>query len=222
MLILPAILENDIDTFSHLLKRLSPHFTKFQIDIADGELVPNKTLPIEDVAQILNNQQSAISNKSFDFHLMVADYDSTLQHIDSLKNIISIATVFIHIKAISKPLDVKKYDFNVGLVLNPEDSIKDNLNELLNCSWVQIMTVTPGFQGAPFLPDQLQKIDELQKNLYTGKIILDGGINNYTIPTIIKRRCRPDALAIGSYLTKTHDLKARLEEIQKAIPDAEF
>lgn len=62
------------------------------------------------------------------------------------------------------------------------------------------MTVHPGAQGTPFIPEMLTKINELRENGFMGDIILDGGINNETLPLILKNKHLPTAVCPGSYL----------------------
>lgn len=213
MQIYPSILETDVKSFNEQLDRVLPFFSHFQIDIADGLFVPNKTVQIEEITEHRTwsmEHGALISTKTFEFHLMVEDYITEIEKLKLLRKVINIRTVLIHKKSL--PLDpstpqpfakgwVAQDDkgWNYGLVLNPEDDITTNWQVIKQFPIVQIMTVNPGFQGTPFLPETLDKIDELKHLGFTGKIILDGGINDKTLPLIMRRKFLPQAICPGSY-----------------------
>jgi pentose-5-phosphate-3-epimerase len=220
MQIYPSILETNVEIFWQQLKKLSPYFSYFQIDIADGKLVPNKTIQINDIISTIGQLNNlAIEQLIVEFHLMVFDYESEINKIDKLNrtvNFVKVKKVLIHLKALKTIAQllhgsiVKKAieqlnnltmkQFNIDLVLNPEDEVKSNWSTIKNFPTVQIMSVNPGFQGTPFLPETLNKINELRKLGFKGTISLDGAINDKTFPIILKNKYLPDVLFPGSYL----------------------
>lgn len=105
--------------------------------------------------------------------------------------------------------------YQIGLVLNPEDDVVSNWETIKQFATVQLMTVYPGAQGTPFVPKTLDKIDELRDCGFSGKIILDGAINDKTLPIILTRKNRPDAVCPGSYFKI--DIKERLERLKKLL-----
>jgi pentose-5-phosphate-3-epimerase len=82
---------------------------------------------------------------------------------------------------------------------------------------IQIMTVIPGFQGSPFQQKELNKIDWLRENGYRNTIFIDGGVNDKTIPIILSRKNRPDFAGIGSFLTKTPNIKDHVEYLANVL-----
>ena len=54
MQICPSILEPTAESLFRTINRLSPFYKYFQIDIADGIFVPNKTVQIEEIKDTLN------------------------------------------------------------------------------------------------------------------------------------------------------------------------
>lgn len=215
MKILPAILEQSIDSFWQSIKNLYPYFSHFQIDIADNKFVKNKTIQIEKIIASFSNFQLSTANCFFDFHLMVFDYQTEIVKLKELEKSMQIENVLIHLKVIKPDFKAENYQFKLGIVLNPEDKIKPNYNLIKNFPAVQIMSVNPGFQGAEFLPEVLTKINELRNSGYQGKIFLDGGINDKTLPVILKNPHKSDVLCVGSYL-KT-DTKERVKKLKKLI-----
>jgi len=216
MQIYPSILETKIKNLWHQIKKLSQFFPYFQIDIADGKFVKNKTIKIEKIIETFPNYQLLITNYfSFEFHLMVEDYLAEIEKLNELSQFIKIKKILIHLKAFKKSnyeLPITNYQF--GLALNPEDDVKLNWLTIKNFSTIQIMSVHPGFQGTPFLPATLKKINELRELGFKGIISLDGGINDKTLPIILKNKYQPDILFPGSYLReKTKERLAILKKI---------
>jgi ribulose-phosphate 3-epimerase len=222
MQFVPSILETDINQFSYQLQRLSLYFNWFQIDIADGLFVPNKTIQIENIIlaiQQFNNL--TISNFVFDFHLMVKDYETEIKKLSQLNNKVKIKNIFIH--ASTNPnyqlLTTNYSSFTFGLVLDPADDIKtiNQKYDLKNNPIIQIMTVNPGFQGSSFIPDMLNKVDQLSELNYKTNVFIDGAVNDKTIPLILSRKNLPDVLCIGSYLTKANNLKERVNYLKSVL-----
>lgn len=223
--IYPSILETNIKTFWQQLRKLLPLFPYFQIDIADGKFVPNKTIQIEEIIHTLPNSQLLISNHqlptsnyspSFEFHLMVDDYLPEIEKLKRLSSFIKIKKVLIHLKALKNSnYQLPITNFQYGLAINPEEDVKSNWSIIKKFSTIQIMTVNPGFQGSPFLAENLEKINELKNLGYKGLITLDGGINDKTLPIILKNKYQPDILFPGSFLREK--TKKRLKILREII-----
>jgi pentose-5-phosphate-3-epimerase len=77
------------------------------------------------------------------------------------------------------------------------------------------MSVVPGVQGNPFLPNTLKKIEQLRVLGYRNKIFLDGAVNDKTIPFINKQKFKPDVVCPGSFLTKAKDLEKNVKYLDK-------
>ncbi len=210
MLIIPAILEKTFAAAKERITKLSPYFSRFQIDIADGKAVPNKTLETADF------KTEEFSNIAFDFHLMVKDPEKELEALEKKQNI---NLAFIDLKSAKEKFFKTSYPFEIGITLNPEDKPEELLQKSFfqKINHVLIMTVNPGFQGSPFLPEMLPKIKTLRKLGFEGKIYLDGGINDKTTKYIKPYKNSIYALCIGSYLTKSKDVKNAKEVLERNL-----
>jgi ribulose-phosphate 3-epimerase len=218
MQICPSILESTADGLMFQINKLSPYIKYFQIDIADGIFVKSKTVQIDDIIKDFkqfNKYQSLV----FDFHLMVADFESDIKKINQLKKLINIKNIFIHFSAISNfKFQISNLSvIPIGMTLNPKDSVNDLTNHfnLKKVPLIQIMSVTPGVQGNPFIPETLNKIEQLRKLDYRNKIYLDGAVNDKTLPFINNLKYKPDVVCPGSYLTKTKTLKKNVEYLNR-------
>ncbi len=218
MIVVPAPLETVVEPFVANVKRLSRYYSRFQVDIADGKFVPNTTIQISDFVSIYPKLPQ---NLCYDFHLMVQD---PLLHIDTLLSLpkSTIGEILIHLSVFPNYIQlVADYpQFRFGLVLNPEDRVESVDRSLLkSIPCVQIMTVIPGFQGQSFIPKMLQKIEQLRNRGFSGEILIDGSVNEHTLPTILELQHQPDTVGIGSYLTKTKDeeLPRRVEFLKSQL-----
>ena len=214
MVIIPSLVEKTPEDLFFVIQKLAPHYQQFQVDIEDGIYIPNKTLSVFDIQKYLLHNTPP-KNLTYDFHLMVKEYEEEIKRIDGLKGALTIQSILVHTSL--KPdyqMLCKKYShFTFGLVINPQEEVgiitsQYNLN---NVPIIQIMTVIPGPQGQPFIPEALQKIEQLRITGFRNKIYLDGAINEKTIPIINALKYKPDVLCPGSYLAKTDELKKHVD-----------
>lgn len=220
MNIVPALLTHSNQEFNFQLSRLIPHFNRFHIDIEDGIFVPNTTLQFEDVLK----DCSLFPNIEIDLHLMIQNFEPLLKTITTYTNTVHIRTVLIHFSVLSnrtiEPLnELTMNKYKIGIVLDPLDTVTQlqshyNLNTI---EAIQVMTIQPGFQGQPFKPELLSKFDELRAAGYTGELLVDGSMNEKTIPLIKELKNKPDTVNVGSYLAKADAIEERIKELQQLL-----
>jgi len=225
MQICPSILEYNAEDYFTTIKKLSPYYKYFQIDFADGIYVDNKTASLDDFIFDLKKQSNNETMKQFifDFHFMVKNYEDYIKKINGLKNKINIKNVFIHYDLVKeRSLDSLRSlgmtgGETIGLVLNPQDQISDLASkyDLNKVAFLQIMSIAPGAQGKPFIPETLNKVEQLRELGYRYKIYLDGAVNDKTLPIINSQKFKPDFVCPGSYLTKTDKLKEHVDYLLK-------
>ncbi|MFA6005571.1 MAG: hypothetical protein WC775_03765 [Patescibacteria group bacterium] len=185
---------------------------RIQIDVADGILINHKTIPLTHFAAFCEKHEGQFAGNIFDFHLMVSEWEDVVSDLNELRSIIHINLILVHQVVFRR--NTSNF-FPVGLVLNPEDTV--SRETFKHVPAVQIMTVNPGPQGSPFLPQNLSKISDLRNSGYKGEILLDGGINEVTIPTILKQSVLPDVLGIGSQLTKSPSPQEEFKQLTDLI-----
>ena len=222
MIIFPSILEKTPEELFLQIQKLSKYYSYFQIDIADGIYVPNKTVQIEDILRSGLIEAGPLSDKTFEFHLMVKDYEKGVEQLLELKKFLDIKTVLINTSLSPNIQDLKSkiHEFSFALVLNPEDSVETikTKYDLSKIPLIQIMSVIPGAQGNSFIQESLQKIEQLRDANYRNKISLDGGINEKTIPVILSQNYLPDILCPGSFLTRADNIEERVAYLRKQQP----
>ncbi len=219
MQVIPTLLTTTNTEFVAQINLFQRHYSRIQLDIGDGHLVPNTTVQIDEMIKLIEGKQVTLfPSVEFDFHLMVHDFEKELQKIKKIQNLgVKINTVLINASLHPNILQlVNKYQFAIGLDIFPELSQVEIARQydLKIIPTIQVMTVNPGFQGSPFLEDMLSKIEHLRVENYKGVIMIDGGVNDVTIPLIKSKKYTPDFLCIGSYLTKAGDqFERRVEEL---------
>lgn len=208
MNIYPSILEHALEDFVAQIENVAPHFSHFQLDITDGLFVPGKTVQPHELESV---DFGKLQGKTVEFHLMVRDYASFIEQIEKLDSKLAINRVFIPARESGQNV-VSHPKYDIGLFLNPQDSVSEYLEIVPNYKSILLMTVDPGVQGNPFKPEVLDKIDALRVAGYEGEIVLDGGINDVTLKEIISRKYVPTGVCPGSYFKE--NVAERLETLQ--------
>ena len=177
--------ENITETFYNIEAAKTDYF---HIDVMDGKFVSNNTI---DKMQQYIDILSGITNTPIEVHLMVEDVK---EYIDIfIPN--NPTKIIFHAKALKSSEEVfkmieyiKDNNIQVGLALNPEDSI-DSIKEFIpKIHQVLVMTVNPGQGGQNLIPECIKKAKELKEyldsqNLET-QIEVDGGVNLQNIKEI--------------------------------------
>lgn len=218
MNIYPSILETSTDNLIKNLNRLFPVFDHFQIDIADGEFVETETIQIADIAEAISSKKLVIPDgKTFEFHLMVHDYSPYLKELESLADMMDIIYALVHFQPLeANDFNIRRTSFPIGISLNPEVEIDKNWDQLEHFRTIQLMTVNPGKQGQAFIPEVLNKIKELREHNYKGLILLDGAMNDKTLPKVLEQKHLPNAICPGSYF-KNENPKEALAKLTRIL-----
>ena len=211
--ILPSILSADFANLERDIKELeSIGIDMFHIDVMDGNFVPNISFGFPIIESIRPK-----TDKIFDCHLMIDNPENYVEQFCK----VGCDMVSFHIEATNHADRViqviKKNGKKAGIVLNPQTSIESIKYLLPKLDYVLIMTVNPGFGGQKFIPEMLEKIEELAKlreeRNYSFLIEVDGGINIET-----SKACRDkgaDLLVCGSFLFGASDKENTLGELLK-------
>ncbi len=188
--IIPAILVHSEEQFRTQINSIKDHTNLVQLDIADGIFVDNKTWADPNVIQ-------QFTEITFELHLMVSH---PLEEIDRWKNTPNIHRFLFHLECADPIADVivkiKEQHREVGLVINPETSLEALEPYINNLDEVQFMTIHPGKQGQPFLPEVLKKIQAFRNKHPQLPIGVDGHIDETTIPQVLSAGAT--RLGIGS------------------------
>ena len=187
--VVPAILTEDPKALESMVRQAENFATYVQVDIMDGQFVPSRSITCEHLAVLP-------MKLAWEAHLMVEspeDYLAGLQQAGAQK-------VVFHYEVTSSPREVisqaRRLGLEVGLAINPETSVSAILSLSGAVDSVLFLTVHPGFYGAKFIPEVLEKVAEFhsaQPDTATG---VDGGIKESNVAQIA--RFGVDVIYVGS------------------------
>ncbi len=178
--IIPSILVPDEKTFLKWSRAVQEVLPMIQLDIADGQFVPDETWADPTIVD-------EKLNIDCELHLMVQD---PLEEIRMWEEVQQVKRVLIHYESDPENIaniisQARSYEWEVGLVLNPDTPITviDDLIEEIDS--LMFMGVVPGKQGQKFIPETIDRIKEARAKFPDLYIELDGGVNEDTLPDII-------------------------------------
>ena len=182
------------------------------VDVMDGQYVPNITFgPV--VVKILKR----ITKLPLDVHLMIKNPDDQIENFARAgANIITVhpdSTIHIH----RTLMLIHENGCQAGISLNPgaDISLLHPLEDLLDL--VLIMTVNPGYPAQKLIPSTIEKIKALAQEKksrgYDYLIEVDGGINELTIPKIVKAGA--ELLVVGSAILGQPDINKACKTIRQ-------
>ncbi len=194
--IVPALLSAKKQEIQAMIDSCSQFAELIQIDIMDGKFVGSKSINTKELTEL---------KVSFDneLHLMVADPFAWIDpacKINSKRIIFHIETKVDHLKLIK---EIKKSNREAGVCLNPQTQI-EKLDPLIDqVDLVLFMSVNPGFYGAPFIPEVLEKIKKFKQIWPHKKTAIDGGIKKDNFIAI--KNIEINQICIGSAILKANN-----------------
>lgn len=187
--VVPAILTDDRQALARMLRQAGT-FTDFvQVDIMDGRFVPSNSIACKDVVD-------SGPKLRWEAHLMVRQPEEQL-HCFAMAGA---GKIVFHLEATPSPLRIIKLirhlGVKVGLAVNPETPLSTTLSLANSVDSVLFLTVHPGFYGAKFLPEVLDRVVELRARRPNLEIGVDGGIKEGNVAEVA--RLGVDYICVGS------------------------
>jgi ribulose-phosphate 3-epimerase len=208
--IVPAILTDDPAALKAMVRSMSGVADWVQVDIMDGEFVPSKSIGWQAVKE---------SKPPFNWeaHLMVREPETYFSGFKAARA----RRVVFHFEAVGDPHAViafaRKLDLDVGIAINPETPVSAVAGLLPSLDTVLLLSVNPGFYGAKFIPEVLDKVGQLRALAPELSIGIDGGIKDANILEVAA--CGVDDICVGSGIFRGADPAACYRHLQ-AIVDA--
>jgi ribulose-phosphate 3-epimerase len=194
--LVPAILTDDPIALGKMVLQTET-FTDFaQFDIMDGQFVPSRSVTCADIA--------AVSPKvNWEAHLMVVHPEDYLEEFKQA----GAQKIVFHYEATSSPVEVIKQirdlGMEAGLAINPKTTNESIEPLVKSVDSVLYLSVNPGFYGAPFIPEVLDKINKFHKTHASVNIGIDGGVKEGNIAEIA--RTGVNDICIGSAVFRQPD-----------------
>lgn len=212
--IYPSLMAADQLNLGKVIDLLQPYCEGFHLDILDNHFAPNITWGADTVNAIAKKVGKNVwihlmieDPKAFYAHLFLSEGSLVSFHIESEID------VFEFIKRIRE----KKQ--RVGIAISPKTALREVVPFLNVVDQVLVMSVEPGFSGQSFLPEVIEKVDELAAHRTNHAlpffIGMDGGINKTNIGMLAAKGVNDFAIAGGIF--KEHDPVKALQELQLLI-----
>lgn len=205
MQLVPSIMGKNQKEISALFRKLKGISSRFHLDIADRKCVPNTSLWFDFTVP---------RAYKYTAHLMIRKPLEWMKQYE--KKIDLFIPQFEEIENWEEYLTwTKEHKKKRAVAIRPKTNIKKVLARVRDLDYVLVLTVQPGFYGAPFAPQGLKNIALLRKANPKIKIIVDGHMNLKTAPWAAKAGA--DVLVCGSYLAAAQDPAKAMKELRKEL-----
>ncbi len=215
--VVPSILSADFTNLGKEIKKVErAGCSRLHLDVMDGHFVPNIS-----IGPVVIKAIRKYTDLYLQTHLMI---DHPKRYVADFKRAGS-DCIIIHQEAcrnFRKAVEmIKGLKMKAGISLRPKtplDTIKDIIDKV---NMILIMTVEPGFGGQTFIRGSEKKVAAVKTMLYQKgldiNVGVDGGINNNTIPLVVKAGATH--LIAGSAVFKgdvTKNIRALRERAKEA------
>lgn len=208
-----SILSADFGNLERELKRAEASGCDLiHFDVMDGHFVPNLSYGVPVLKSI-----KQYTDVPFDVHLMITD---PLKYVDAFADAgADHITFHEEIEGDVREVieKIRSRGLTVGMSVKPKTPVEVVFPYLRDIDMVLIMTVEPGFGGQGFIPETLDKISALRREIdrigIDCDIEVDGGIGYNTSPKV--RAAGANVLVSGSYLFKTEDMAEAVRSLKR-------
>lgn len=184
----------------------------FHLDVMDGRFVPNISFGLPVIEHI-----SKATSKICDVHLMILDPGNYAEAFAKAgADILTVhieACVHLH----RNIQQIKSLGMQAGVAVNPHTPVSLLQDILADIDLVCLMSVNPGFGGQKFIPQTIQKIQQLRRMIDAAglsvKIEIDGGVTLDNAKDIIDAGA--DVLVAGNTVFRSDDPKATISALKK-------
>ena len=210
----PSLLAADYKNLENEVKRIEDAGANYlHLDIMDGHFVPNLSFGADLVAAIRKSTKLI-----FDVHLMITD------PMKYIPNFIKAGADIItfHYESTNEPEAILKYlhdhEIRAGVAISPDTpaSAVIPLVEAGLCDMILVMTVEPGYGGQALIPECIDKVRELRREINARglnvDVQVDGGINNETAKLAVDAGA--NVLVAGSAVFNAKDRKAAIDSLR--------
>jgi len=208
--VVPAILTEDPAAFKTMVQEARSYTDYVQVDIMDGQFVPSKSITWQQI-------QGVPHGLRWEVHLMVKNPESQVANYQKA----GAEKAIFHFEATPDPAmvlaDIRKLGMKAGLAVNPETPVSSLIPLMDKVDSLLFLSVHPGFYGAKFIPETLDKIVELLKAKPNFSIGIDGGVKENNIVQIARTGVKE--IFVGSAILMQPDPGAAYRKLQSLARD---
>lgn len=212
--ITPALLLDSKDDLSTMLQiYLEVGFKSIDIDIQETPFASDDTLTFESAWEVVT-ALGAFDKVDLGWDIKAATPETEVKSIfAATSNCRAYVYPGADLEFIGSLTPAQRNKLGLGLL--GMDNIKTDF-DYNQFPEIQIMSIDEETQGGQIDVRLLDKISKLRDVGYTGKIAIDGGVNENTAALI--RRYAPDRVSVGSYFqASSDDLIAAYDRLSQAL-----
>ncbi|MFW7378150.1 MAG: ribulose-phosphate 3-epimerase [Oligoflexus sp.] len=211
-LIAPSLLAADPLRFAEELKSVESAGADWHhVDVMDGHFVPNLTYGIPFVKAL-----KSFASIPLDVHIMVSNPDEVaLEYVKAGADylVFPVESV-VHPHRLIQT--IHEAGAKAGIAINPGTSLSQAEELLPFVDLINVMSVNPGFGGQSFIPQVVDKIRRLKKQLTdigsSALIQVDGGINQNTSKEVLEAGAQ--VLVAGTYVYGADNRSNAIESLR--------
>ena len=204
--VIPAILEKDFSEIEKKIHLVENLVSWVQIDIADGQLVPNTTfldpVPFKNLKTLIK----------LELHMMVKEPAKLVSPFVE----VGFSRFFAHVESQGVEDYIAacyRHDVEVGLAIDGPTSFEKIHPFLDNLDAVLVMAIEAGFSGRPFREDTVEKIKKIKDAFFDLPIAVDGAMNAQNAKKVIAAGAT--RINSNSYIFGSQDIPASIQNLAK-------
>ena len=200
------MLERTVAAAQRRIDVLRRHRIPIELDLMDGRFVSTRSFGPDGIVSLKVPPRTTA-------HLMVDEptpWINACVAIGIRRFVLHVESRGVSPNAVRNVMD----SFEVTIAVNPKTSPRRLGPYAPFVKGFQVMTVTPGRQGAPFIRSRLSAVRTLKRRYPRHHLAVDGGMSGSTIP--LAAAADADRIIVGSALKHSHDITKRYRLLVRA------